>query len=130
MPAPNLRFLIGVALFFAGMACNIFSDAALHALRDSGDNRQQKQKGVLARGSARYKIPRGGAFEWVSCANYFGEVVEWTGFAVACWSLPALAFAVYTFCNLGPRAHHHHNWYKNKFEDYPSSRKAIIPFVW
>jgi hypothetical protein len=33
-----------------------------------------------------------------------GEILEWTGFAVACWSLPAAAFAFYTFCNLGPRA--------------------------
>ena len=33
-----------------------------------------------------------------------GELVEWIGFAIACWSLPAYAFALYTFCNLGPRA--------------------------
>jgi hypothetical protein len=33
-----------------------------------------------------------------------GEILEWTGFAIACQSLPATAFAVYTFCNLFPRA--------------------------
>ena len=50
----------------------------------------------------------GGMFEWVSCANFLGEIVEWTGFAVACWSLPAAVFALMTACNLAPRAIHHH----------------------
>ena len=26
-------------------------------------------------------------FEYVSGANFFGEIVEWTGFAIATWSL-------------------------------------------
>ena len=47
-------------------------------------------------------------FEYVSCANYFGEIVEWSGFAVACWSLAACAFAFLTACNLVPRALSHH----------------------
>jgi hypothetical protein len=33
-----------------------------------------------------------------------GEILEWIGFAIACQSLPAAAFAIYTFCNLFPRA--------------------------
>lgn len=118
------RFILGTALFFAGFVCNITSDNTLQSLRDS------TQKPGSIRHQLRYKIPHGGLFEYVSCANYAGEVLEWTGFALASWSIPALAFAVFTFCNLAPRAHHHHNWYKDKFEDYPKSRKAIIPFVW
>ena len=39
------------------------------------------------------------------CTYLVGEILEWTGFAIACWSLPALAFAIYTFSNLAPRAH-------------------------
>ncbi len=79
---------------------------------------------------AGYKIPRGGAFEWVSGANYFGEIVEWGGFAAAAWSLPTAAFAIFTFCNIGPRAWHHHLWYRKRFDDYPCNRRAVIPFVW
>ncbi len=78
---------------------------------------------------AGYKIPRGGAFEWVSGGNYLGEIVEWAGFAAAAGSLPAAAFAIFTLCNIGPRAWHHHQWYKKRFDDYPCKRRALIPFV-
>ena len=55
--------------------------------------------------------------------------LEWTGFAIAAWSLPALAFALYTVSNLAPRAVAHHRWYRDKFPDYPRERRALIPFV-
>lgn len=32
---------------------------------------------------------QGGAFDFVSGANFFGEILEWAGYAVAAWSLPA-----------------------------------------
>ena len=77
-----------------------------------------------------YAIPTGGLFEYVSCANYGAEIIEWVGFAIACWSLPAAAFAFYTFSNIGPRGHHHHLWYLSKFDNYPKHRRAVIPFIW
>ena len=52
----------------------------------------------------------GGLFEYVSGANFFGEIVEWSGFAIATMSLPALAFAFMTFSSLAPRAFHHHRY--------------------
>eukprot|EP00937_MAST-01D_sp_MAST-1D-sp2_P002656 g2656.t1 len=109
------RFVVGTALFWAGLAVNWHSDHVLINLRKPGET--------------GYKIPRGGMFELVSGANFFGEIVEWTGFAIACWSLPALAFALFTFCNIGPRAAQHHQWYLSKFDDYPEHRRAVIPFL-
>lgn len=80
----------------------------------------------------RYKIPYGGLFKYVSGANYgklqrmhdmqillacwcitvlhhcvclAGEIIEWFGFAIATWSLPGLAFAVFSFCNIAPRGY-------------------------
>lgn len=47
-------------------------------------------------------------FELVSGANFLGEMVEWCGYAVATWTLPAFAFAFFTVCSIGPRAYHHH----------------------
>ena len=69
-------------------------------------------------------------FEHVSGANFFGEILEWAGFAVAANALPATAFAIFTFCNIGPRGAQHHRWYRSTFKDYPRGRKAVIPFLW
>ncbi|XP_055060470.2 3-oxo-5-alpha-steroid 4-dehydrogenase 2a [Misgurnus anguillicaudatus] len=111
----DARFLIGLLMFFTGMAINIHSDYILRNLRKPGE--------------VSYKIPRGGMFEFVSGANFFGEIVEWCGYAVATWSFPAFSFAVFTACSIGPRAYHHHRYYLEKFKDYPKSRKAVIPFI-
>lgn len=110
------RFLLGAALFLAGMAVNLWADTALLRLRKPGDR--------------EYHIPRGGLFELVACPNYLGEILEWTGWAIATWSLPGLAFAIYTAANVGPRAGTHLDWYRARFPDYPRARKALIPFVW
>ena len=40
-----------------------------------------------------------------------------------------VAFATYTLANLLPRGLSHHQWYIEKFEDYPKDRKAFIPFL-
>ena len=58
-----------------------------------------------------------------------GEIIEWIGFAVMTWSVAALAFAIWTAANLAPRALSHHKWYRETFPDYPTERKALIPFV-
>lgn len=50
----------------------------------------------------------GGLFEYVSTANYFGEVLEWCGYGLASWSVQGAAFALFTFCVLLYRARHHH----------------------
>jgi hypothetical protein len=110
------RFIIGGIIFMTGFLINQVADKKLIELRKSG------QKG--------YFIPRGWLFNYISCPNFFGEIVEWTGFAIMAWNLPALSFAVWTAANLIPRALDHHKWYKAYFKDeYPKSRKAVIPFV-
>ncbi|XP_046770828.1 3-oxo-5-alpha-steroid 4-dehydrogenase 2 isoform X2 [Gallus gallus] len=111
----DIRFTSGLLLFLLGMGINIHSDLLLRQLRKPGE--------------VTYKIPQGGLFTYVSGANYFGEIVEWFGFAIATWSLPAFTFAFFTLCCIGPRAYHHHRYYLKTFTDYPKSRKALIPFV-
>ena len=109
------RFLAGAALFFAGFALNLHSDNILLALRKAG--------------GAEYSIPRGGAFRYVSCPNYLGEILEWAGWALATWSAAGLAFFLYAVANLAPRALSNHRWYRQRFDGYPRERKALIPGV-
>jgi 3-oxo-5-alpha-steroid 4-dehydrogenase 1 len=109
------RFLAGTALFVAGFAIHVHSDALLRRLRRPGES--------------GYKVPHGGLYRFVSCPNYFGELLEWTGWAIATWSLAGTSFAVWTAANLLPRALAHHRWYRDEFAEYPKERKAMIPFV-
>lgn len=106
---------MGIVLFLAGYAINLDSDTRLINLRKPGET--------------GYKIPQGGFFKWLSAPNYFGEILEWTGFALLLWNFPAVGFLVWTVANLLPRALSNHKWYREKFENYPRQRKAIFPFV-
>lgn len=116
------RQAAGAALWLAGLAINLHADSVLRALRTPANPEYQPGK--------RYYIPRGGAFRWVSGANYFGEILEWTGWALFCGTFASAAFAWFTFANVAPRAASHHRWYQSKFDDYPKSRAAVIPYLW
>ncbi|CAI2316693.1 unnamed protein product [Caenorhabditis sp. 36 PRJEB53466] len=115
---PQFLIYIGVFLFFTGFVIHVISDVRLISLRSY-------------RNPSTYSIPNGLLFRWISCPNYFGECLEWIGFAVAARSFPAIAFAFFTVSRLAPRAFSHHKWYSERFGDeYPKERKALIPFVW
>ena len=109
------RFIGGVAVFITGMFINWQADNILIHLRKPGET--------------GYVIPQKGFFRYISCPNHFGEIVEWTGFALMTWCSPGLAFAVWTLVNLLPRALQHHKWYRDTFKDYPAERKAVFPFI-
>jgi 3-oxo-5-alpha-steroid 4-dehydrogenase 1 len=109
------RVITGLLLFVGGAAINIWSDERLLRLRRPGET--------------GYRIPQGGLFRYLSCPNHLGEIIEWAGFALMAWNLPALAFAIWTAANLIPRALSHHRWYREHFPDYPLERKALIPYI-
>jgi steroid 5-alpha reductase family enzyme len=111
----SITFLIGLVLFFAGSFINIQSDQILMDLRKNT--------------KTGYAIPNGGLFRFVSCPNYFGEIIEWLGFAIMVAGLPAFSFFIWTFANLVPRALDNHKWYKQNFKDYPPERKAVFPYI-
>ena len=113
----SLQFIVGTAIFLAGMFVNIQSDHIIRNLRKPGD-------------TAHY-LPQGGMFTYVTSANYFGEFMEWVGFAILTWSLAGAVFALWTFANLAPRAARIYDLYQQEFPGQLNPRtKRIIPFLY
>lgn len=110
------QFIIGTLLFFAGMYINWRSDYTVRHLRKPGDT--------------NHYLPQGGLFNYVTSANYFGELVEWGGFAILTWSTSGVLFAWWTFANLVPRANTIWHKYKTMFGKEVGERKRIIPFIY
>ncbi len=113
----SLPFLAGTLLFFAGMYINIQSDSIIRNLRKPGD-------------TAHY-LPKGGMFRYVTSANYFGEFMEWVGFAILTWSWAGAVFALWTFANLAPRAARIYDRYQAEFPGELDTKKVkrILPFL-
>ena len=112
------RFITGLLIFAAGMYINISSDSIIRHLRKPGDT--------------RHYLPKEGMFKYVTSANYFGEFVEWVGFAILTWSLPGAVFALWTFANLGPRAARIYDRYRDEFGDELDTTrvKRMIPYIY
>lgn len=110
------RLLLGLFVFACGYALNKHSDNLLAQLRSDRPG--------------EYSVPQGGAFRWVSNPNYLGEILTWLGFAIACWSLAAFSFLLFTCANLVPRAVLNHRWYRSNFHDYPGDRRVLIPLIY
>ena len=112
------RFIAGTMLFLVGMYINIHSDSIIRHLRKPGD-------------TAHY-LPKGGMFRYVSSANYFGELLEWIGFAILTWSASGAVFVLWTFANLCPRAARIYERYKKEFADQFDTKriKRLIPFIY
>ena len=110
----NMYLILGLIIFIIGIYINISSDNILIKLRTN-------QKG--------YVIPKGKLFNYVSCPNFFGEIIEWLGFAIMTLNPGSISFLIWTICNLIPRSKAHHKWYQENFKDYPKKRKAVIPYL-
>lgn len=112
------RFIGGFIVFIIGMYINIQSDDIIRNLRKNGDT--------------KHYLPTDGMFRYVTSANYFGEFVEWVGFAILTWSWSGAVFALWTFANLGPRAARIYEKYKSEFGTQLDTKKVkrFIPFIY
>ncbi len=111
-------FWVGCLLFFGGMFINISSDHIIRNLRKEGDT--------------NHYLPQGGLFNQVTSAHYFGEIVEWTGFAILTWSWAGVVFVLWTAANLVPRAnaiyHRYQEWFPEEMKQ--KQLKRIFPFIY
>ncbi|KAM0827042.1 hypothetical protein ACQ4PT_068459 [Festuca glaucescens] len=118
LPDPPTDLLYpGVLLFGVGIAGNFYHHYLLSQLRKGGD----EDKG--------YKIPKGGLFELVTCPHYLFEITGFFGFAMISQTVYALAMASGTAGYLVGRSFATRRWYKSKFEEFPTTIKALVPYI-
>uniref|UniRef100_A0A6N2L5E3 3-oxo-5-alpha-steroid 4-dehydrogenase C-terminal domain-containing protein n=1 Tax=Salix viminalis TaxID=40686 RepID=A0A6N2L5E3_SALVM len=78
-----------------------------------------------------YVIPRGDWFEIVSSPHYLAEIIIYSGMVFASGGADLTIWLLFGFVvsNLVFAAAETHRWYLQKFDNYPSNRVAIIPFL-
>ncbi|KAI6007707.1 3-oxo-5-alpha-steroid 4-dehydrogenase-domain-containing protein [Pisolithus orientalis] len=135
----------GILIWLAGFTGNILHDEILLNIR-----RNAKAKGKAKyeddpakKRAEHYAIPHGYLYKYISYPNYFCEWVEWIAFAFAAAPLPPLSspaafmenihgpwvFVLSEILLMLPRAYKGHQWYLDKFAEYPKERKAVVPFI-
>lgn len=111
------NFWFGLAVFFLGMYTHMRADHTIRNLRRPGDT--------------NHYLPTGGLFDYVTSANYLGELMEWTGFAIMLCNPAAWMFVWWTAANLVPRAHAINRRYRQKFgNETVGKRKRIMPYIY
>ena len=112
------QFILGTCIFICGFIINLHSDYVIRHLRKPGDS--------------KHYLPKKGMYKYVTSANYFGEIVEWLGWAILTWSWAGLTFFWFTCANLIPRANSIYHRYENEFADEFDNKKLkrVIPFVY
>lgn len=112
------QFIIGSIIFLIGMYINIQSDHIIRNLRKPDDS--------------NHYLPKGGLYNYVTSANYFGEITEWIGYAILTWSLAGAVFAIWTFANLVPRAASIYKRYSIEFKEEMQGKnlKRVIPWIY
>lgn len=113
-PSVNL-IPLGIVLFMVGISGNFYHHYLLSKLRKGGEK--------------VYRVPQGGLFGYVVCAHYFFEIIEFLGVAFICQTPFAFCVVAMMFFTLVGRSISTKAWYMKKIEDFPSHRKALIPFL-
>ncbi len=116
LPGIDALFIVGVVLYGLGELGNLYHHVLLAQLR----------KGA----TSGYFIPQGGLFSQVTTPHYFTEIVAWVGIALMSRHLMAYLVVAIMAHYLADRANATQQWYRQKFPDYPPSRRRIFPFVY
>ncbi|KAK4141171.1 uncharacterized protein C8A04DRAFT_31269 [Dichotomopilus funicola] len=145
-----VQFVVGLGVFYVGLAANYYHDDELREIRRRAGRRArevaakdgkpgpnqgqgQSEKGAGKGVDKHYEIPQAGLFKVMLYPHYFVEWVEWFGFWMAAgWGcVPARCFVLNEIAAMLPRAVSGRKWYAEKFgEERIRGRWAVIPGVW
>ncbi|RUS20500.1 3-oxo-5-alpha-steroid 4-dehydrogenase-domain-containing protein [Endogone sp. FLAS-F59071] len=119
LPASRIVLAVGIITFLVGEAAVVYHHQLLADLR----------RGKTGEDAKKYAIPRGGLFELVACPHYLGHLISWLGIGITSQSwLGIICQLLITLAFFIPRSKRTADWYTNKFEDYPESRRQLVPY--
>ncbi|KAM7191335.1 3-oxo-5-alpha-steroid 4-dehydrogenase domain containing protein [Rhypophila sp. PSN 637] len=135
----TFQFVLGISLFYVGLAANYYHDDELREIRRREIRRQERlasqsknPEQAIKKVEKHYEIPQAGLFKVMLYPHYFVEWVEWTGFWIAAGvgCTPARCFVVNEVAAMLPRAVSGKKWYEDKFGKEKIGKKwAVIPGV-
>lgn len=80
--------------------------------------------------SIGYKIPYGGLFDYVSGALQTTEIIIYIMLSLILWQSTIYhCVTIWVICNQVFTGLLTHKWYKDTFQNYPTTRKAVIPYI-
>eukprot|EP00096_Caligus_rogercresseyi_P006314 TRINITY_DN2265_c0_g1_i1.p1 TRINITY_DN2265_c0_g1~~TRINITY_DN2265_c0_g1_i1.p1 ORF type:complete len:335 (-),score=52.89 TRINITY_DN2265_c0_g1_i1:166-1170(-) len=118
----SLRHLLWTLVFLWAWKLQFDSHKAFASL---------KRRQLRASGESVFAVPMGGGFTLVSCPHYLAEILMYgsiagiLGFRQSTMNVVAL----WVIINQVISGLMSHQWYLKSFPNYPSSRKAVIPFL-
>lgn len=106
--------IVGLGVFLVGEIFNFIHHKILADLR---------------RATMEYVIPHGGLFGFIACPHYLFELVAWFGLCLIFRHVSMLVFFVLMLFYLVIRGLITLKWYREYIPGFPTSRKAIFPFI-
>lgn len=91
-------------------------------------NLRKDEKGQIV--CYEHKIPEGGLFKRLSSPHMFCEMLMYLALLIVLWGNTTWPFVfIWVLCNQCENALLNHWWYQTNFKDYPTERKAFLPFI-
>lgn len=134
-----LLSLVGLVLFFLGLAGNIAAENELFSLRRGAAKRKAKSEGKAQITYEKVYVipPATGWFKYILLPHYVLEWLEWTGYWILGgglglgWNTPALWFLINELATMSPRAVMSRKWYEKKFgKRAVAGRGGFAPVAW
>ncbi|XP_072108796.1 polyprenal reductase [Mobula birostris] len=127
----TIRDLIAQGQWYHIAGIALFLWATIHQYKSHmilANLRKNKSGEVI---NYKHSIPYGDWFEFVSCPHYFAELLIYFALSVTfkgqhfTWWFVVL----YVLCSHVLMAVQSHEFYVKKFDNYPKTRKALIPYI-
>ncbi|KAM4710318.1 polyprenal reductase [Discoglossus pictus] len=123
--------LLMQARWYHAIGVMLYIWASLHQYRCHvilANLRKSKSGKIL---NLKHAVPCGDWFERVSCPHYFAELLIYISIAIVLglWNTTWWLVVIYVLFNQALAAVLSHEFYHEKFDNYPVERKAFIPFI-